>query len=567
MRLQMSARLIAATCGGLVLALACAPVAVAGHFHLYSCTDPVTHAPLPTDGWSPTPGLVVYNENNCPSSNGIEVYLNPGVVSGTSSYMFSAPPGLTITAATLYREGVINGRARGLWASPENNLVESNIFDVCQGAEETPCYLGNVGILHECKPLAFCGPAPYSPYDTLPVPSTHLPASHLYVDVQCLQQGCDGYEDLRSADIQLSQPTPPTAVATGGSLTSAMTLRGVMDVAITADDAASGVFEAVLQSNGRTISKQVIDANNGKCEPYGEASDGTTIFLYAQPCPLGISSVDVPIDTSALPDGPQQVGILVTDAAGNATSILNRNVTVENSGAYLVRVHREELERALAARGACNGECDEHAAITSADATLARRPFARRFSRSGLTLRGQLLDHAGLPMANATVELTELPADEGAKPAVLARATTDAQGQWSFRVPRGPSRSLTVGYRARANDATFAAQITLHERVSAGVTLQAPRSTRPGRVVKFVGRLLGGFVPRKGALVSLEIRYAGAWREIALLRSDRRGRFGYRYTFAPIGAATYRFRAQVPAMPGYPFQAGASQSLGIHLLP
>lgn len=567
MRQPIVARLIAVTCGSLVLALTYASVASAGHFHLYSCTDPITHAPLPTDGWSPTPGLVVYNENNCASSNGIEVYLNPGAVNGTSSYMFSAPPGLTITAATLYREGVINGRARGLWASPENNLVESNIFDVCQGAGETLCDLGNVGTLHECKPLAFCGPAPYAPHDTLPVPSTHLPSSRLYVDVQCLQQGCDGYEDLRSADIELSQSTPPTGVATGGSLTSATTLRGVMDVAITADDPASGVFEAVLQSNGRTVSKQVIDANSGRCEPYGEAADGTTIFLYAQPCPLGISSVDVPIDTSALPDGPQQVGVLVTDAAGNATSILSRNVTVENSGAYLVRVHREEQERAVAARGACNAECDEHAAIESADATLARRPFARRFIHSGLTLQGQLLDHAGRPMANATVELTELPAYEGAKQVVLARATTDGKGRWSFRVPRGPSRTLTVGYRAWANDAIFAAQVTLHERVAAGVTLHAPRSTKPGRTVQFLGRLLGGFVPRKGALVSLEIRYAGAWREIALLRSDRRGRFGYRYTFAPIGVATYRFRARVPAMPGYPFQAGASQPLGIHLLP
>jgi hypothetical protein len=47
-------------------------------------------------------------------------------------------------------------------------------------------------------------------------------------------------------------------------------------------------------------------------------------------------------------------------------------------------------------------------------------------------------------------------------------------------------------------------------------------------------------------LVSLEIFFGGEWREIALLRTNRRGAFAYRYTFAAIGPATYRFRAQLP---------------------
>jgi hypothetical protein len=104
---------------------------------------------------------------------------------------------------------------------------------------------------------------------------------------------------MRSADIELTQTTQPTAVVTGGNLTTATTLRGVMDVSITADDPASGIFQAVLQSNGRTIAKQVIDPNAGRCVPHGEASDGTAIFLYEQPCPLDVSSVEVPFDTSS----------------------------------------------------------------------------------------------------------------------------------------------------------------------------------------------------------------------------------------------------------------------------
>jgi hypothetical protein len=170
-------------------------------------------------------------------------------------------------------------------------------------------------------------------------------------------------------------------------------------------------------------------------------------------------------------------------------------------------------------------------------------------------------------MPNATVELSELPAYAHSKLVVLAHTTTNAKGRWTFRVPRGPSRSLTVGYRARANDSAYAARVSFRELVAAGVVLHAPPHTVAGRRVNFEGKLLGGFVPRRGVYVSLEIYYAGTWREIALLHADRHGSFGYGYKFAAIGPATYRFRARVPPLPDYPFQGGASPAVGIHLLP
>jgi hypothetical protein len=123
-----------------------------------------------------------------------------------------------------------------------------------------------------------------------------------------------------------------------------------------------------------------------------------------------------------------------------------------------------------------------------------------------------------------------------------------------------------VGYRSRSKDPTFATQLQFHETVAAGVRLSAPRRVHPGRRFAFRGRLAGGYIPRGGALVSLEIYYGGEWREIALLRTNRRGVFAYRYTFAAIGSATYRFRAEVPSTVGYPFAAGASSSTYIHLL-
>ena len=209
--------------------------------------------------------------------------------------------------------------------------------------------------------------------------------------------------------------------------------------------------------------------------------------------------------------------------------------------------------------------CDPHATIHTAAAGLLRRTIVRRYANSGLKLTGQLVDHTGAPMAGAAIELRQLAAYPGARNALLATATTNATGVWTLRVPKGPSRLITVGYRSRSNDPTFATQLQYRETVTAGVHLSAPRAARPGRAFAFRGHLAGGYIPHGGALVSLEIFFDRQWREIALLRTNRRGAFAYRYTFAAIGPATYRFRAALPHTIGYPFASGASRSSFIHL--
>ena len=168
-------------------------------------------------------------------------------------------------------------------------------------------------------------------------------------------------------------------------------------------------------------------------------------------------------------------------------------------------------------------------------------------------------------MPGATIELRQQASYPGAPDALIATTTTDAKGAWRLRVPKGPSRVLTVGYRSRSNNPSFATQLQCRETVVAGVRLSAPRRARSGQTFTFRGALAGGYIPAGGALVSLEIFFGGEWREIALLRTNRRGAFAYRYTFAAIGPATYRFRAQLPHTIEYPFASGASKSSYIHV--
>jgi hypothetical protein len=276
--------------------------------------------------------------------------------------------------------------------------------------------------------------------------------------------------------------------------------------------------------------------------------DGLPAFLYLQPC-LKSLTADVGFDSTRVSNGVHHLIVTVSDAAGNTATVLDRSVVVQN-----------EL-------GTCNSECDGHAILhpAASDARLHRRTIARRYANSGFTVTGELLDHAGSPMNGAVIELRQQASYPEARNALVATTTTDSKGRWKLRVPKGPSRLLTVGYRSRSNNPAFATQLQYRETVAAAVRLSAPRRASAGRTFAFRGGLAGGYIPPGGALVSLEIFFGGEWREIALLRSNRRGAFAYRYTFAAIGPATYRFRAQLPHTIGYPFASGASRSSYIHV--
>ncbi len=365
----------------------------------------------------------------------------------------------------------------------------------------------------------------------------------------------------------LEQSTAPTATAVSGSFTTESTLRGVADIEVTATDPTSGVFQAILQADGKTVAKQIIDHAGGTCEPYKEEPNGTYVFLNVLPCPQAVSNVDVPFNTAQIPDGPQQISVFVSDAAGNTTMILSRSVVVENSGQYLIRVQREQKEQVLAARGTCNAECDDHAILRAAEVKLNTRAVTRRYPHSGLTLKGQLLDHTGSPMKGAVIELLQQASYPGAQSMLLETITTAANGDWEFHVLKGPSRVLTVGYRAYSKDSGYATQLQYHENVQASISLAAPRRVHPGQVFDFRGRLAGGYISAGGVLVSLELYYGGEWRQIVLLHTNRRGEFAYGYTFAAVPPAIYRFQASVPFAVFYPFASAASPSTHVRVLP
>ena len=133
-------------------------------------------------------------------------------------------------------------------------------------------------------------------------------------------------------------------------------------------------------------------------------------------------------------------------------------------------------------------------------------------------------------------------------------------------MPRGPSRlhHRRLSLAQQQPDLCHATSVPRDSRGRRAAVGSATCASRKDVCLSWGTRPAATF-HAGGTLVSLEILFAGEWREIALLRTNRRGAFAYRYTFAAIGPATYRFRAQLPHTIGYPFASGASKSSYIHL--
>ena len=71
-------------------------------------------------------------------------------------------------------------------------------------------------------------------------------------------------------------------------------------------------------------------------------------FCMCVPCTLEVNDQYLSFNLAKIPDGPHKLTVLVTDAAGNATTAFNREVIV--------------------GRGACNGTCDDQAKLAASDA-------------------------------------------------------------------------------------------------------------------------------------------------------------------------------------------------------
>jgi hypothetical protein len=528
----------------------------ASTYDVFSCAQP-DYTPAPTDGWiSSSNNVDMRVEDNCAQGGYLTAAMLGWVevpAGAESGWTFFSPEGTSIKRAILHWD-YSNGDTQDTGqATAFESLVApyrySRPFATC--VHSAPCCCSSV---YEGR---------ISSRNLVTVPAQDLeperggPPASISMVAGCMSQGsgadhCYGavikfatFSGISAATITLEDANPPQATAVGGSLMTRTEMSGPQTLAINARDVGSGIYQAILQVDGKEVQSTPIDNNSGHCQNVGQTNDGRPAFLYIVPCKLEINNQYVSFNLFGIPDGPHRLTVLVTDAAGNATVVLDRDVII--------------------GRGVCNGTCNDQAKIVASYAKLLKGVIKRRYVRSALKLQGRLLEPSGGPVSGARLDLLQQATYVGAPEQIIASTTTNVAGQWAFAVSRGPSRALRVAFRSHALDGSYAAQLQYNERVFADVDLKAPRHVRASVPFVFHGKLVGGYVPPEGSIVQMEIFYSGRWRTIEAVRSTRKGTFEYGYTFATGIKGSYRFRASIRYSRTYPFLAAASRPVRVRV--
>jgi len=551
--------------------LALVPSAYGGSYHVYACRTPAGAA-APTSGWSSsTDGAWTEVSNSCEGGGSLTAALDGNVShpanTSVASWIFSAPAGTSIAAAKLWRSADARSWEAG------NNSTETQLE--APGDTTTADVFSQCVRFEGCESVGSSG-VPMSKENLVVAPSANLTgATHLYVNASC--GGGDGSScpavgagysvaiSLYAADITLADDTPPVVSSVGGSLTASGTLSGVQDISFSATDTGSGLYEAVFSIDGHTVSSQLLESGVGPCRNVGGTSDGSNAFFEVQPCPLALSD-DLSFDTDLAPEGSHLLTVRLVDAAGNATTILNRQVTIANHTATAPAGAGIGPGSPPAERGPANGtNASDQALLTARWSSTTKQV---RTSSYGATNRitGRLTAPGNVPISGASLGVYETPAYEGARTVPLAGVRTGPTGAWTLTLPREASSSgLRFEYRSHQNDTIPVATAALTLRVHAGIALKiTPHATSVGHTIAFTGTLGGTPIPPGGKQLVLEASSGGEWIQFNTIATNTKGHYHASYRFKFPGPVTYRFRVVSRYEADFPFLDGASNVVDVH---
>jgi hypothetical protein len=552
--------------------LALVSPADAGSYHVYSCRTP-TGAVAPTSGWiGSINGPWMSDSNSCVDGGSLTAALDGGVEQpanmSDAAWTFSAPAGTQIAAARLWRAGEARtskpyGTTVYWLAAPNDSYDGADIFDKCENAEEGCTRKGDPG-------------NPMAKENLIEVPPGNLTGStHIYMNAACgggngtncpaAGGGYSVWVGLYAADITLADNTPPTFSSVGGSLAAGGTLSGVQDISFSAADTGSGLYQAVFSIDGHAVSSQLLQSGSGPCRNVGGTSDRTNSFFEVEPCPLALSD-DLSFDTSLAPEGSQLLTVQLLDAAGNATTILNRQVTIANHTASVPAGASIGPGSPAVLRGPANGvNASDQATLTARWESTAK---AIRTSGYGAVeeITGRLTAPGNVPISDAVLGVYETPAYEGARIVPLAGVRTGSTGSWTLTLPRNTSsNALRFEYRSHQNDTIPVATAALTLRVHAGIGLRiAPRVTSVGHRIVFSGTLHGTPIPPGGKQLVLEASSGGEWIQFRTISTTAKGHYRASYRFKFPGSVVYRFRVLSSHEADFPFLDGTSNIVDVH---
>lgn len=539
---------------GVLVALFAPASAHAGTYTVYACKKP-DGTPAPAEGWRvEAPGLdgnsLTIGPESCATGGPMRNEFKPGVNYSHGHYanweFAAASPSLPVVGYVVYRAAGV------LPTSPGRFLY--GLFERQQA--------GGIAWPEQCDQG---GPCAWPPSAQPPLSENSARARGgvrlvgYGVQVRCedtdpdpnvnhcgAQTSRPAWADIHRAETILEDTTDPefSSPPSGTMFDTGRPLSGVVQASFSARDAGSGVFQSIVEVDGRPVATAIIDDNDKKC---------VLPFVHRVPCKPSAAGTAA-LDTNSLEDGQHNVRLLVTDAT--------RSNTIAYGPILITTKNRSP------GRGAPNGtNAADGARITARWRGRKRRELRTAFNRT-VAVTGTLRDPIGRPITGATVEIAGRELRLAAGERILRRVTTRADGTFTYRFRARPGMSLSARYRAFANDPGYASEDRLTLRVRAGVTIKTRRVVRRGTRLVATGRLRGGPIPRGGKSVVLQVLDGRTWRDVDETKTDRRGRFKASERVRPGGGrVTLRLRILVRRDQSYPYSLGTSRVRRVLVVP
>jgi hypothetical protein len=315
--------------------LMAAPSARAGDWMQVSCVNP-DGTPSTDQGWAGS------SAGNPPPGSDAVTACGPGQpMDAHLLQAFAAAPGGSLEALTYTPpagSSLIGGNVTLTMSSAaaNPNLTAVSETDLLTPGADSTSVSDRVVT---CIPfLGPCGSSTTQFSGTVALPAGR--AGTLTADAQCISQstscmqGGDGTDwastKIAAADLLLSASDSPTGAGFSGSALQPRA-RGTAHVVFSASvPSGPGVYAVGAAVDGRLVFSGQPNTNSGQCTPVGtDPATGALMFDFAQPC-LTSETVDIPIPTAGLPDGPHSLAISVTDAAQNTATVLDQRISTFN---------------------------------------------------------------------------------------------------------------------------------------------------------------------------------------------------------------------------------------------
>lgn len=572
---------VTAVCG---LAVVPAPSAVAlpadgnGNYTQILCADPTSQEgvgipgmpeglsnPASADTWQITTSQVDCANGLMTAGRGVPMAVGLGASypQGTwAALLYQAPANITVNGGAIYRAERAEGPDNGFMGIDQQGGEYDTLYSLPRNpVDEGDWYAGNIasrGTFVE----------PFSPANFVNL-TISPDGGHWDVNATCDPNGNNNSSCTLSAgqweyrlfggEVSLNASQDPQASNISGALTSEDPLTGSEPITFSATDQGPGLAYVKMIVDGSVVQSEIADRNSGRCVPI--AGTGPYTWAYQVPCKTSLGGRTYSLDTTAIANGEHHIQVVIEDAAGNRSVVLDRTVGIENatqrSASSAVLPSAESLA-APAQFATPNGVgASEAAQLRLQGATHRTRAFAQR----ALTISGRLSSGGGTAIGDASLNVTEQA--QGSAATVIGEARTASNGTFTVHVAAGPSRVVTIGYRAVETDPTYAAQATVSESVEAGVQMHvSPRRTAATGTIQIIGQVAGP-IPREGVLVELLVHYRGAWVPFRAPRTTRSGRFSTSYQFQG-ASGRFPFRAEIPAsQAGFPYATGYSSPVTV----